>query len=208
MKLYYAPGACSLSPHIVAEEAGISLDLERVDILKLPHVTEAGVDFASISPRGYVPVLVLDDGTALTEGTAIVQYLADLAPEAGLAPLSGTLDRTRFQAWLNFVATELHKAYSPWLFHPEVGEQAQSYAREKIAERLAFVDAHLRAKRPYLMGERFTAADAYLFTIVGWSAFTNVDLSPFPNLRAFMDRVGARPKVRAAMQAERMKTAA
>ncbi len=208
MKLYYALGACSLSPHIVALEAGIPLDIERVDILKTPHVTEAGADFGAVSPNGYVPALVLDDGSVLTEGAAIVQYLADLKPEAGLVPPAGTLDRTRLQAWLTFVGTELHKTYSPWLFHPEVGAEAQSFARRKIAERLGFVEAHLAANGPYLMGERFTAADAYLFTIVGWSAFTKVDLAPFPNLRAFMERVGARAKVREAMQAEGMKVAA
>jgi glutathione S-transferase len=208
MKLYYALGACSLSPHIVALEAAIALDLERVDILRTPHLTESGADFASVNPNGYVPALVLDDGSVLTEGAAIVQYLADLKPEAGLAPPAGTIERTRLQAWLNFVGTELHKTYSPWLFHPEVGAQAQSYARKKIAERLALVETHLAANGPYLMGQRFTAADAYLFTIVGWSAFTKVDLSPFPSLRAFMDRVGARPKVHEAMQAEGMKAAA
>ena len=208
MKLYYAPGACSLSPHIVALEAGIPLDLERVDILKTPHVTQPGDDFARVSPNGYVPALVLDDGAVLTEGAAIVQHLADLRPEAGLAPPAGTLERIRLQTWLNFVGTELHKTYSPWLFHPEVGAQAQSFARRKIAERLGFVEGHLAANGPYLMGDRFTAADVYLFTIVGWSAFTKVDLSPFSNLRAFMDRVGARPRVREAMQAESMKAAA
>jgi len=191
MKLYYAKGACSLSSHIVALEAGIPLDLERVDILKTPHVTRTGVDFASVSPNGYVPALVLDDGSVLTEGPAIVQYLADLKPEAGLTPPAGTLDRTRLQAWLNFIATELHKTYSPWLFHPEVGMQAQSYARKKISRSLGFVEAHRATNGPYLMGERFTVADAYLFTILGWSAFTNVDLAPFPNLRAYERRRGS-----------------
>ena len=208
MKLYYAQGACSLSPHIVALKAGIPLDLERVDIFRTPHVTETGTDFAGVSPNGYVPALVLDDGSVLTEGAAIMQYLADLKPEAVLAPPAGTLDRARLQAWLNFIATELHKTYSPWLFHPEVGMQAQSFARKKIASRLGFVEAHLATERPYLMGERFTVADAYLFTIIGWSAFTNVDLAPFPNLRAYMELVGARPPVREAMRSEGMKVAA
>jgi glutathione S-transferase len=208
MKLFYAMGACSLSPHIVAYEAGIPLELERVDILKTPHITQSGVDFATVNPNGYVPVLVLDDGPMLTEGPAIVQYLADQRPESGLAPPAGTIDRTRLQGWLNFVATELHKMYSPWLFHPEVGPEAQNFARRKIAERLSSVERHLAAKGPYLMGERFTVADAYLFTIVGWSAFTKIDLKPFSHLRAYMDRVGARPKVREAMRAEGMKVAA
>lgn len=208
MKLYYATGTCSLSPHIVALEAGIALELERVNIAKTPHPTETGTDFSTINANGYVPALQLEDGTLLTEGAAIVQYLADLRPEAGLVPGAGTAERYRQQSWLNFVATELHKMYSPWLFHPEYGTQAQDVARHKIAERLAFVEDQLAKSGPYLTGDRFSAADAYLFTIVGWSAFAKVDLSAFPHLRAFMDRVGARPKVREAMQAEGMKVAA
>jgi len=208
MKLYYAPGTCSLSPHIVACEAGIPLELERVDIRRTPHVTQSSEDFGTVNPNLYVPALKLDDGSLLTEGAAIVQYLADLKPEAGLAPANGTPDRYRLQSWLNFIATELHKMYSPWLFHPEYGVQAQDVAREKIAQRLAFLEGHIAAHGPFLMGERFTGADAYLFTIVGWSAFAKVDLSAFPHLNAFMDRVGARPKVREAMQAEGMRMAA
>lgn len=209
MKLYYATGTCSLSPHIVALEAGISLDFERVDIFKKPHVTAGGRDFTKVNPNGYVPVLELDDGSLLTEGAAIVQYLADLRPEAKLAPAAGTRERYELQSWLNFVASELHKMYSPWLFHPEYGTQAQEVARGKIAERLAYVENHLEGGSGlFLMGETFTVADAYLFTIVGWSAFAKVDLTAFPQLRAYMDRVGARPKVRAAMQAEGMKLAA
>lgn len=208
MKLYYATGTCSLSPHIVALEAGIPLELERVEIMKSPHVTGTGTDFTTINPNGYVPALLLDDGSLLTEGTAVVQYLADLKPEAGLAAPAGTPERYRLQSWLNFVATELHKMYSPWLFHPEYGSQAQDVARRIIGRRLAFVDNHLAGAGPFLTGDRFTAADAYLFTIVGWSAFAKVDLSGFPHLRAFMERVGARPRVREAMQAEGMKAAA
>jgi len=208
MKLYYATGTCSLSPHIVALEAGITLDIERVDIFKKPHVTGAGHDFTKVNPNAYVPVLELDDGSLLTEGAAIVQYLADLKPEARLAPAAGTRERYQLQSWLNFIATELHKMYSPWLFHPEYGAQAQEVARGKIAERLAYVERHLERSGPYLLGETFTAADAYLFTIVGWSAYAKVDLSAFPHLRAYMDRVGARPTVREAMRAEGMKLAA
>ncbi|MGO4837477.1 glutathione transferase GstA, partial [Rhizobiaceae sp. 2RAB30] len=204
----YATGTCSLSPHIVALEAGIPVELERVDIMKSPHVTGTGADFTSINANGYVPALRLDDGSLLTEGTAIVQYLADLSPEAGLAPSAGTPERYRLQSWLNFVATELHKMYSPWLFHPEYGSQAQEVARRIIGRRLAFVDNHLAGTGLFLTGDRFTVADAYLFTIVGWSAFAKVDLSGFPHLRAFMERVGARPRVREAMQAEGMKVAA
>jgi len=208
MKLYYSAGTCSLAAHIVAREAGIVLDLERVDIRKTPHLTASGDDFSQINPRGYVPVLQLDDGSLLSEGAAIVQYLADLKSEAGLAPSAGTLDRYRLQSRLNFIAAELHKMYSPWLFHAEYGAAVQQIARDKIAQRLAFVEDHLSEQGPFLMGEQFTAADAYLFTIVGWSAFAKVDLAPFPNLRAFMEQVGSRPKVQETLAAERMKPAA
>jgi len=205
MKLYYATGTCSLSPHIVANEAGIPLALERVDIRKSPHLTEAGREYSTVNANGYVPALQLDDGSVLTEGVAIVQYLADLKPESGLAPPAGRRERVELQSWLNFIATELHKMFSPWLFHPEYGSQAQDVARGKIAERLAFVERHLEAGGPFLFDDRITVADAYLFTIVGWSSFTKVDLSAFPNLRDFMDRVTARPAVREAMRAEGMK---
>jgi glutathione S-transferase len=208
MKLYYAAGTCSLAPHIVAREAGIVLDLERVDIGKSPHLTAAGEDFSRINPNGYVPLLEIDDGTRMTEVAAIVQYLADLKPKAGLAPPAGTRDRYRLQSWLTFVSSELHKTYSPWLFHPKYGEQVHDVARAKIAQRLAYVEDHLAAGGPFLMGERFTVADAYLFAIVGWSAFTKVDLASFPHLRAFMDRVAARPAVRDALSAEKTKAAA
>ncbi|GAA4130343.1 glutathione transferase GstA [Aminobacter aganoensis] len=208
MKLFYATGTCSLSPHIVALEAGIALDIERVDIFRKPHITAGGHDFTSVNPNGYVPALELDDGSLLTEGAAIVQYLADLRPALKLAPETGTRERYQLQSWLNFVATELHKMYSPWLFHPEYGVQAQEVARAKIGERLAYVEKHLEGSGSHLMGENFTVADAYLFTIVGWSAFAKVDLSAFPRLRAYMGRVGARPKVREAMLAEGMKLAA
>lgn len=208
MKLYYATGTCSLSPHIVALEAGIALDLERVNLAKTPHPTETGLDFTTVNPHGYVPALELDDGSVLTEGAAIAQYIADLKPASGLMRPAGSAERYQQQSWLNFIASELHKMYSPWLFHPEYGSQAQDVARQKIAERLTVVENHLTKSGPYLTGDSFSAADAYLFTIVGWSAFTKVDLTSFPMLRAFMDRVGARPKVRAAMQAEGMKIAA
>ena len=208
MKLYYSAGTCSLAAHIVAREAGIALELDRVDIHKTPHLTASGADFSQISPKGYVPVLQLDDGSLLSEGAAIVQYLADLNPVSGLMPIAGTLERYRLQAWLNFVATELHKIYSPWLFHPEYGAVMQQVAREKIAGRLAFVEAHLADEGPFLTGEQFTAADAYLFVIVGWSSYGRVDLTAYPYLRAFMQRVGGRPMVRESQAAERMKPAA
>jgi glutathione S-transferase len=208
MNLYYAPGACSQAPHIVASEAGIALDLEHVDIMKTPHMTASGRDYATINPKLYVPALELDDGEILTEVTAIVQLLADVKPESGLIPPAGTRERTRVISWLGFVATELHKTYSPWLFHADCGTIAQDVARARIAKRLAHVERHLAEGGPYLTGETFTVADAYLFTIVGWSAFTKVDLAPFPALRAYMERVGARPAVRAAIDVERRRIAA
>ena len=207
MKLYYATGTCSLSPHIVAKEAGIPLDLERVDIRKSPPETETGSDYAALNPNGYVPALKLDDGSVLTEGVAIVQYLADLKPESELAPPAGMRERIKLQSWLNFIATELHKMFSPWLFHPAYGAQAQKATRARIADRLAFVECHLAAGRTFLLGNQFTAADAYLFTIVGWSEFTKVDLSAFAAIQDFMDRIAARPAVREAMRAEGMKVA-
>lgn len=207
MRLYYAPGTCSLSPHIVAREAGVALELERVDIRSRPHRTETGADFSGINPNNYVPALRLDDGQILTEGVAIVQYLADLAPEAGLAPPAGTLERYRLQEWLTFISSELHKMFSPWLFHPEHGELAQEVARSAIEGRFAFLERHLAAE-PYLMGERFSAADAYAFTIVGWSRFARIDLGAYPSLGAYMNRVAARPGVQAAVQAEGLSRAA
>jgi glutathione S-transferase len=205
MKLYYSPGACSLSPHIVAVEAGIALELVRVNLGKTPHTVASGADFSAVNPNGYVPVLELDDGQVLTEGPAIVQYLADQKPECGLVPAAGTLARAQVQSWLNFVGTELHKMYSPWLFHAEYGEQAQTVARGKIADRLAFVDRHLAAQGPFLMGESFTVADAYLFTVVSWSKLVNVDLSDYRALRDHFARVGQRAAVREAMKAEGLK---
>lgn len=197
MKLYYSPGACSLSPHIVAREAGIPLELVKVDLAK--HKTEKGGDYYAINPRGYVPLLELDDGARLLEGQVLVQFLADKAPASGLLPPAGTMERVRVQEWLAHIATELHKQFH-WLFHggpPEI----QKAQREKIAERLSELNRHL-ASRPYLAGERFTVADAYAFTIINWCGNVNIDLAPYPNLNAFMARVAARPKVQEALKAE------
>jgi glutathione S-transferase len=208
VKLYYAAGTCSLAAHIIACEADITLELERVDIYKTLHKTESGVDFVQVNPAGYVPILQLDDGSLLSEGAVIVQYLADLKPQSGLMPPAGMLERYRLQSWLNFIATELHKMYSPWLFHPEYGPTIQQIAREKIAGRLTLVESYLAEQGPYLTGEQFTAGDAYLFVVVSWSAFARVDLTSFPNLHSFMDRVKARPKVREALAAEHAKVPA
>ena len=198
MKLYYAPGACSLSPHIVAHEAGIDLELVRVDT-KTRTVEKEG-DFLAINPKGYVPALELDNGEILTEGPAIVQYLADRKPDAGLAPANGSPARYRLQEMLSYLTSEIHKTYSP-LFNPKVPAEVRAERIEYLKKRYAFIDRHL-AKHDYLVGDRFTAADAYLFVVTNWAKSTRVDLSEFANLLAFQKRIAARPAVQAAMRAE------
>lgn len=200
MQLHYAPGACSLAPHIIAREAGVDLTLVKVDI-QASHRTEDGRDFRTINPRGYVPALVLDDGSLHTEASVLVQYLADLAPESGLMPEAGSPARLEVQEWLAFIATELHKTFSPWLWSKETAESTRATALARIAIRFAEVDNAL-ANRSYLTGETFTAADAYLFTIANWANFLSIDLEPYPNLAAFMKRAAARPAVREALMAE------
>jgi glutathione S-transferase len=198
MKLYYAPGACSLSPHIVATEAGIPVELVKVDLGK--HQTASGEDFMAINPKGYVPALRLDDGSVLTEGPAIVQYLADKNPASGLAPANGSLERYRLQETLNFIGTELHKNFGP-LFNPATPDAAKEAQKATIAKKLAYLNDQL-ANKQYLMGDKFTVADAYAFTIVNWTNFVKMDLKPYPNLAAYMGRVGARPKVQETLKAE------
>jgi glutathione S-transferase len=201
MKLYYAPGACSLSPHIVLREAGLSFELEKVDLRS--KKTESGKDFNTINPKGYVPALQLDDGSILTEGPAIVQYLADKAPQARLAPANGTMERYRLQELLNFISTELHKGFSP-LFNPAYPEDAKKIVRENLARRFDHLSTYLE-KGPYLTGEQFTVADAYLFTVLGWTAHVNIDLGKWPVLKAYHGRVAERPHVQAALKAEGQK---
>ncbi|MGH8199008.1 MAG: glutathione transferase GstA [Steroidobacteraceae bacterium] len=198
MKLFYATGACSLSPHIVAEEAGIELQLQKVDV-KTKTISTAG-DFFAINPKGYVPALQLDDGQVLTEGPTIVQYLADLKPEKGLAPRAGTMDRYHLQEWLGYINSELHKSYSP-LFRPDLAPETRAERLAYLNKRYALVEKHL-AGRSYLLGDHFTVADAYLFTITNWAAVVKLDLAPFPNVRAFQERIAARPAVKTAMKAE------
>jgi glutathione S-transferase len=198
MKLYYSPGACSLSPHIVLREAGLAFEPVRTDTKT--KTIEGGGDYWKVNPLGYVPVLELDDGTKLTEGPAIVQYIADRVPEKRLAPPSGTLERTRLQQWLNFVSSELHKGFSP-LFNPAMPEEAKTIFRGRLANRFAYVNEHL-AGNDYLLGKEFSVADAYLFTISNWASRTGVDLEPCPNVLAYRKRVGARPAVQAALKAE------
>jgi glutathione S-transferase len=198
MKLYYSPAACSLAPHIVAREAGLALDLEKVDLAN--GKTEKGASFSEINPKGYVPALALDDGGVLTEVSALVQYLADKAPQAQLAPPAGTMERYRLLEWLGFISTEIHKGFGP-LWNPKSPETAKDLAKATLGKRFAYVDRQL-AQRPFLMGERFSVADAYLFTVANWVNFHAVDITPYPNLKSFLERVAARPKVREAMAAE------
>jgi glutathione S-transferase len=198
MKLYYAPGACSLSPHIVARELGLPIQLQKVNTKD--KSMEGGGDFWKVNPRGYVPVLELDDGDKLTEGPAIVQYLADQKPEAGLAPKNGTKERYHLQEWLNFLTSEVHKQFSP-LFKPNTPEDYKKIAKENLANRFKWMDQQLAGK-DYLTGKQFTVADAYAFVLLGWTKPTQIDLSQWPNLQAFHKRVAARPKVKEAMQAE------
>ena len=198
MKLFYAPGACSLSPNIVAHEAGIELRLQKVDT-KTKTVTSTG-DYWAINPKGYVPALELDSGEILTEGPAIVQYLADLKPQAGLAPSNGTVERYRLQEMLGYINSEIHKTYS-MLFKPNLPAEVRAEREEYLLRRYALLDEKL-AGRPYLFGDKFTVADAYLFTVTNWGKHVNVDLSKLPHLQEFQARVAARPAVKAAMQAE------
>ena len=199
MKLYFSPGACSLSPHIALREAGLDFQLVKVD-LKNRKLSADGSDFAKINPKGYVPVLELDDGSRLTEGPAIVQFIADQKPESGLAPRSGTLERYRLQEWLTFINSEIHKGFSP-LFKPNTPDDYKAVARENLRGRLAFVAEHL-AKNEFLLGERFSVADGYLFTVLNWTQWMGIDLAQWPSLVDFQERVGSRPAVKAALAAE------
>ena len=198
MKLFYSPGACSLSPHIVLRETGLPFELIQAN-LKNKTLAD-GSDFKAVNPKGYVPALVLNDGTLITEGPAIVQYLADQVPEKKLAPPNGTIQRVRLQEWLNFISTELHKSFSP-LFGWPINDEAKGLFKQRLMLRLAVVDEHL-AKNDYLLGEAFSVADAYLFVVTNWPPMVGVDISGFKHLAAFRERVGARPSVMAALEAE------
>ena len=197
MKLYYSPGACSLSPHIVLQELG--LKYTPVLASTKSHKLQDGTDYYSINPLGYVPMLELDDGRRLHEGPAIVQYLADQAPEKKLAPANGTWERYKLQEWLTFIGTEVHKNFGP-LFG-QGSDEAKNAAREKVLNRLKFVDGELAGKQ-FLMGDQFTVADAYLFTVTNWAGLTGIDISGLTNIVQFRERVGARPEVQEAMKAE------
>lgn len=198
MKLYFAPGACSFSPHIALRETGLDFELAKVD-LKTGKLADGG-DFARINPKGYVPALELDDGRVLTEGPAIVQYIADRKPESGLAPEAGTFERYRLQEWLGFINSEIHKTFGP-LFAPAMPEEYKAAARGNLTKRLAFAAGQLE-KSDFLLGKQFTVADAYLYTTLGWAQWTGIDLARWPSLIAFQERVGNRPSVKAARAAE------
>jgi glutathione S-transferase len=197
-KLYYSPGACSLSPHIALREAGLSFELEQVDLKE--KKTKSGGDFLKINPKGYVPALKLDDGYVLTEGPAILQWIADQKPASHLAPANGTIDRYKLQEWLTFIGTELHKNFGPF-FNPATPDATKATLVQTLAKRYAWVDEKLEGK-DYITGSQFTVADAYLFTITNWGQFVKFDLKDYPNVRAFQARVAARPKVQEALKAE------
>jgi glutathione S-transferase len=198
MKLYYSPGACSFSPHLALREAGLDFELVRVDLDT--HKLADGSDFSRINPKGYVPVLELDNGSRLTEGPAIVQYIADIKPESGLAPKAGSFARYQLQEWLGFINSEVHKGFGP-LFNPKTPEDYKIIARQNLTKRLSHVAEHL-AKSDYLMGKQFTVADGYLFTVLNWGQWTGIDIKQWPALVAFQERVASRPSVLAAKAAE------
>lgn len=198
MKLYYAPGACSLSPHIVLREAGLDFELVRVDLST--KKTASGADYRRINPKGYVPALQLDDSEVLTEGVAIVQFLADRHP-GQLAPPPGTLARARVQEHLNFVSAELHKSFSP-LFSSGSSESAKRDAKVAVALRFDWLESHFADGRGYLLGEQFSVADAYLFTVARWAVPTGIGLERWPHVGAFVARVGERGTVKEALRAE------
>ena len=201
MKLYFSPGACSLSPHIALREAGLPVELVKVD-LRAKTLSD-GSDFRTVNPKGYVPAIQLPDGSLLTEGPAIVQYIAEQAPQSGLAPAAGTIERYRLQETLNYISTELHKSFSP-LFNPNAPEAWKAQVKTMLAARFDLLSARLEGQS-YLFGDQFTVADGYLFTVLNWTRLVGIDLSAWPVLTAFQKRVASRPAVQAALAAEGLK---
>lgn len=198
MKLYFRPGASSLSPHIALRETDLAFDLEKVDTVT--KKTETGADYLAINPKGYVPALQLDDGQVLTEVSAIVQYIADRAPAARLAPAAGTMERYRLAEWLNYISTELHKSFAP-LFNPKAPDEWKAVARAQLVAKFGFLSKQLEGKQ-YLMSDTFTVADGYLFTVLRWTTSVKIDLAQWPVLAQYVERVAARPAVHAALLAE------
>lgn len=199
MKLYYTPSVCSLAPHIVLREAGYEFELEKVNLKT--KKTESGEDFSAINDKSSVPFLVLDSGETLTEGVAIVQYLADQKPETNLAPKNGTMERVHLQEWLSYISTEIHKTHWPLFYTNQVGEQASQVYLQKLKKAYDYV-ANAMQDKQYLMGDQFTVADAYMYTVLNWHKFIKVDMSPWPVLVEYQQRVAARPKVQEALRAE------
>jgi glutathione S-transferase len=204
MKLYYTPGACSLSPHIALLEAGLPYDLVKVDLRA--KKLENGDDFLKVNPKGQVPVLALDSGELVTEGPVIIQMIADKAAEKNLAPARDSTDRYKMLEWLNFITTELHKSFGP-MFSPVLADEAKAFFKDRVMGKFKYVESQL-AGRDYLMGSQFTVADGYLFTMLSWADRLKFDLSEMPNLLAYKARVGARPKVQEALTKEGLLKAA
>ena len=198
MKLYYAPGVCSLAPHIALREAGLPFELDKVDTDK--KLTASGLDYLAINPNGYVPAFEIEPGFILNEGPAIMQYIADRAPESKLAPPPGSKERYQLQSWLNFITSEIHKSFSP-LFKPGMPAEAKTMFKEQLAQRFDHVEQHL-SRHDYLLDSGFSIADAYLFVTTGWSGFVGIDLKRWPAIVAFRERVQARKSVQEAMRAE------
>lgn len=198
MRLYYLPGACSLASHIALYETGLPFEIDKLNAAT--KKTASGEDFMRVNPKGYVPAIKLDDGSILTESAAILQYIADRNPGSGLAPKAGSMERYRLQEWLTFIGTEIHKTFGP-LFNKAATEEAKNNARNLLAKRLDYVETQL-ANKPYLMGDNFTVADAYMFVVVSWSSHVGLDLNPFPRLKEHVARIAKRPAVQAAMKAE------
>jgi glutathione S-transferase len=204
MQLFFSPAACSQAVHIALREAGVSFELAKVDLAT--HKLADGTDYLAINPRGYVPLLQFDDGSRHTEVAALLQYVADLAPQGALIPPVGTPERLRVLEWLTFVSSELHKVFSPWLWHKETADSTRKAVKDKLAARFVELDA-LFAGQPFLAGEAFSVADAYAFTILSWAPMLGISLKPYPNLDAYLQRIAQRPAVRAALQAEGLQRA-
>lgn len=204
MKLYFSPGACSLAPHILLREAGAAFDLEQVD--NKAKKTKSGADFWQINPKGYVPVLELDDGSRITEAPAVLQYIADQHPNSGFVPACGSFDRYRVVEWLNFTTSELHKTFGSF-FKANTPEDYKPIARENLSKRYAFLEQHL-ARRQFLHGEKFSIADTYLFVVTRWLDRVGLDVNKWPNVKAYQERIAARPRVQEAIEAEGLKKAA
>ena len=198
MKLYYFSGACSLASNIALREAGLKFDLVKVD--RRTRKAADGLDFNEVNPKGYVPALTLDNGEVLTENIAVLQYIADRNPAARLAPPAGTMERYRLMEWLAFISTEIHKSFSP-LFRDDAHDEVKQYARKVLGRRLDYLNRAI-GNRPFLMGDTFTVADGYLFTVLGWGRFVNVDLAQWPQLQRHQEHVGSRPQVMEALRSE------